>query len=351
MLPVSLDVRGLLLSRAQSVFATTDPDAARDMLNGYMAPGSVTWQQRSPGKYRLSPLHGQSVPGSEVRLRLIHVDMGGEHEIRAVQPDLYSVVLRSSGRFEKTLDNQLVPAPNSLILPGQEVAGQYWGASMVILNVGRSTMDAAAQARWGCNLDELGRSGQWLIPSRPVVAGWTRLVRSLGSYSVGGLLEHSPLAAAHLEQLVVQGLLDVHLDADGHRVCPEPARVSGNAFARAVAYCMENAGSPITVIDIATAACTSVRTIQRAFRIELGMSPMAYLTQLRLARVRQELLQVREEQANATVTEVATKWGFAHLGRFSRVYRGTYGEYPSETIRPSRCPAGPIDLAAAVGFD
>ncbi|WP_232668222.1 AraC family transcriptional regulator [Pseudonocardia sp. TRM90224] len=337
------------MSRAQPVFATTDPEGARDLLNGYMAPGSVTWQQRSPGPYRLSPLHDRSVPGSDVSLRMIQVEVGGEQEIRAVQPDLYSVILRSSGRFEKTLDKTRVPIPNSLILPGQEVAGRYWAASMVILNIGRPMMDAAAQARWGRNLDETGPSGQWLIPSRPVVAGWMRLVRSLGSYSVGGLLESSPLAAAHLEQLVVQGLLDIHLNDAGHRAQPEPARVNSNAFTRAVAYCMENAASPITVIDIAAAACTSVRTIQRAFHVEVGMSPMAYLTHLRLTRVRQELQQVRHEQANATVTEVATKWGFAHLGRFSRVYRSAYGEYPSETIRPGRLRTGPIDVAAAAG--
>jgi hypothetical protein len=38
-----------------------------------------------------------------------------------------------------------------------------------------------------------------------------------------------------------------------------------------------------------------------------------------------------------------------HLGRFSRVYRCAYGEYPSETIRAFRYLAGPIDLAAAIG--
>lgn len=328
------------LSRAQSVFSATDPDAASELLNGFMAPGSVRWQQRSPGRYRLSPLHDRSGPGSEVRLRLIHVDVGGEQEIHAVQPDLYSVILRSSGRFEKTLDKLRVQPPNSLILPGQEVSGQYWGAGMVVLNVGRPTMDAAAQARWGHNLDESGRSGQWLLPSRPAVASWLRLVRSLCNYSVGGLLEPSPLAAAHFEQLVVQGLLDIHLDAGGHRHGREPARLYGDAFARAVAYCMENAESPITVIDIAAAASTSVRTIQRAFRVELGITPMAYLTQVRLARVRQDLLQIREEQTNATVTEVAMRWGFAHLGRFSQVYRSAYGEYPSETIRHIRLLAG-----------
>jgi len=37
-----------------------------------------------------------------------------------------------------------------------------------------------------------------------------------------------------------------------------------------------------------------------------------------------------------TVTDVALKWGFNHLGRFSGFYTRQFGEAPSETLRVAR---------------
>jgi transcriptional regulator GlxA family with amidase domain len=40
------------------------------------------------------------------------------------------------------------------------------------------------------------------------------------------------------------------------------------------------------------------------------------------------------DQSGATsVTDVATRWGFFHLGRFAQAYGQLYGERPSQTLR------------------
>lgn len=35
----------------------------------------------------------------------------------------------------------------------------------------------------------------------------------------------------------------------------------------------------------------------------------------------------------AKITEIATRWGFNHLGRFSAWYKDTYSESPYETLQ------------------
>ncbi len=53
---------------------------------------------------------------------------------------------------------------------------------------------------------------------------------------------------------------------------------------------------------------------------------MKYLLAVRLDAVRRELLRRR----NRGVTDIATNWGFSHLGRFSATYRQYFGTLPSD---------------------
>jgi len=55
---------------------------------------------------------------------------------------------------------------------------------------------------------------------------------------------------------------------------------------------------------------------------------MGYVRNLRFEKARQELLSGRGEKS---VTEVATRCGFSHLGRFAVEYRLRFGESPSQT--------------------
>jgi len=83
--------------------------------------------------------------------------------------------------------------------------------------------------------------------------------------------------------------------------------------------------------ELCNAAHVSERTLQKAFKEIMGMSPVTYLHRLRLHRARDELR--KAESGSSTVTEVALNWGFWHFGEFSRAYKNCFGEVPSHTLK------------------
>jgi len=75
----------------------------------------------------------------------------------------------------------------------------------------------------------------------------------------------------------------------------------------------------------------SERGLRSAFHAVHGLSPTRWMLSERLLAARLAL--VADERRAVTVTEVATRYGFYELGRFSAAYRAAFGEAPSETLR------------------
>lgn len=105
-----------------------------------------------------------------------------------------------------------------------------------------------------------------------------------------------------------------------------------STVARAMAFIDNNADLDIGVVDIARAAYASVRAVQLGFRRHVGTTPMAYLRRVRLERIHEEL-RAASPGDGTTVSQVAARWGFADPSRFTALYRRTYGQPPSQTLR------------------
>jgi AraC family ethanolamine operon transcriptional activator len=84
-------------------------------------------------------------------------------------------------------------------------------------------------------------------------------------------------------------------------------------------YALSHTAERLYVTDLCEAAGVSERTLQYAFNEVMGMTPVAYLTRLRLHRVRQALRVATH--GTTTVTAEALRWGFWHFGHFSRPTR------------------------------
>lgn len=88
----------------------------------------------------------------------------------------------------------------------------------------------------------------------------------------------------------------------------------------------------IRVTGICRYAGTTLRTLERIFAKEVGMSPQQYVKVRRLNAVRRQLL-TTERDETPCIRRIAKNHGFTHAGRFAGDYRRHFGESPRETLR------------------
>lgn len=101
-------------------------------------------------------------------------------------------------------------------------------------------------------------------------------------------------------------------------------------MARAYAESRFDLGELPGIDDICAFVGVSERTLQYAFREYVGMSPVAYLRRCRLNRARSVLK--ASDPRTTTVTQVAMRFGFLHLGRFAADYGQLFHQPPSATL-------------------
>ena len=111
---------------------------------------------------------------------------------------------------------------------------------------------------------------------------------------------------------------------------------------RAQDFLHSHVTEPLSLADVCRHLGVSARALQLAFKQDTGQSPMAYLRDIRLDRVRETLLQP-DNHARTTVSQVAAQHGFLHLGHFAAQYHKRFGELPTQTLHA----AGPVVRASA----
>jgi len=95
-------------------------------------------------------------------------------------------------------------------------------------------------------------------------------------------------------------------------------------------FISENLANPITRDQLAEVSCCSIRTLSRSFEKKYGIGPMAFIKQRRLDAAYLNLLSAKPD--TITVTQVAIKYGFLHIGKFAIEYGKTFGESPSTSL-------------------
>ncbi|MCC5904476.1 MAG: helix-turn-helix domain-containing protein [Halomonas sp.] len=151
------------------------------------------------------------------------------------------------------------------------------------------------------------------------------------SFLLERLLTHQQgVIAENIHQdILLTGLLELlQANHPSHELPPSYAHRKA-VVDRVKSYVDEHLEGPMTIDALCELTHVSRRTLQYSFTTILGISPLQFLRLTRLNRVRRALRAARPPQ---TVTDIATYWGFWHLGQFAHDYKQQFGECPSQTL-------------------
>ncbi|MGD8148382.1 helix-turn-helix domain-containing protein [Ornithinimicrobium sp. Y1694] len=199
-----------------------------------------------------------------------------------------------------------VRLPQSLL---QEVAGSAEDPAKdpsPVRFTSYDTIDRAAARRWADAFTTIRAGSPDGIAHPLVTAATARLLAALALTTIPNTAVSSPAPAQ---------------ERDAH----------ASTLRRAVAYPEEHAHRDVGLAEVARAARVSPRAVQLAFRKHLDTTPSAHLRELRLRRVREDLLLA--DPTRTTVAAVAARWGFINASKFAARYREAFDELPSTTLR------------------
>jgi len=106
-------------------------------------------------------------------------------------------------------------------------------------------------------------------------------------------------------------------------------RLRDKAFNKAKVLILENHTKPITVQKLVEETGISIRTLEYSFLERFGTTPKVVLKSLRLNGANRELKSKIE--GNIHISDIASRWGFWHMGQFAKDYKKMFGELPSTT--------------------
>jgi AraC-like DNA-binding protein len=206
-------------------------------------------------------------------------------------------------------------------------------------------MDRAQLEHYGRALSgtpfSLPSEDRTLRPPQRIAAGQRRL-----HARICRLAETKPKIVSHFEiaRAMEQGLIQMLVTC----LTTASARAHGHAkrhhariMVRFEEVLAEHLSQPLEMPELCALVAVSDQALRSCCAAFLGMSPVQYVLLRRLKEVRRELRNANPHNAN--VAEIAHRFGFAELERFSEIYQATFGEAPLTTLQhvPPMRPSAP----------
>ena len=308
---------------AYTLFRSRDLDEARDRVARVFCPHRLD----AVAERRRFDARQHHLAGG--RLSLNYIEYGARTLIAPGElGTFYLVKIPLSGgaaiengtdRYDSTPDRAAVLNPH---LPTRMTWAE--GTRQVLVQIERPALQAQAAAMLGAQPDVPVTFRGGLDLTQGAGAALRRFVLWLVAEADAGRPPiGAGLMARAVEEAVIAGLLDAHGPAAPPPALPRHLRA-------AEAYIAAHLDRPLTLDEIAAAAGVGPRALQSAFRAHRGTTPLGFWRDRRLDAARADLAAGRPD---ASVTDIALRWGFDHLGRFAAAYRARFGVRPRDTLR------------------
>jgi AraC-like DNA-binding protein len=262
---------------------------------------------------------------------------GPEMRMRTAEADHYHVNIALTGavrsRCGRLAEIDSAHSQAAVFMPGH-TADILWGAgsAQLCMMLARDRVDRELEGLLGRPLDRALEFDVGMDLTTAPAADWMHTVELLEREAArpNGMTRF-PLAAAHLESLVIDGLLlaQPHNYSEALAAGATPRRP--RAVRQALELIQEQPDLPWSTAYLAARVGVSARTLQEGFARTVGVGPMTHLRAVRLDRIHAELS--ISEPGSVNVGTVAARWGFVHAGRFAAAYRRRFGCAPSATAR------------------
>lgn len=217
-------------------------------------------------------------------------------------------------------------------MPGSEIDVTALGSLEVYsMYVPASAFENAARPVCLLDMAKLLGSALAISASAPRLAPLRRLFAAgLGAGALQEIACHEFLA--NLTDKIVK--LMAGSETDDSMANPYDGSSNRHRLIGARDYIEAHLADVIRMPQVCRSVGISLRGLERLFARELGISPTKYVRARRLNAVRRRLIAADAESTR--VGDVASTYGFSHLGRFAGEYRSYFGETPHQTLKDAK---------------
>lgn len=323
-----------LFNAQNRLFLLNDRDSIREKVGSIFKPHDLKLIQPS-GDVSASMHHVR-----HGRLSLSRLEYGAPVTIDPGRLESFFLIqIPTHGSAEIDCDGQRftsTPQCASIISPDTPVS-MRWAADspQIALRLDRDDLENHCIQHFGHRLDTPLRLEAAFQLNSPGAGYFLQLLSMLSDALICNAHPiHQPLVLKQFEATLMNALIYGQPNNLQHLMeqSGSERRISPYFVKRTEEYIHNHAHEALSVEQLAAHAGVSVRTLFSGFREFRNTSPMAFLRDVRMEKVHEELTR----QSTESVTDIALKWGFAHLGRFSQEYRKRFGELPSATLRYRR---------------
>lgn len=187
--------------------------------------------------------------------------------------------------------------------------------------------------RFDLGFDLTSPAGATLLSAVTFLAG--ELARSDG-------VATRPLLRDQLESYVLSALLHAVPNDFSDQLAAPGRPVRRSNIQRVIDHIHDDPAQDLSISALADLAGITARSLQTGFQDVVGTSPSRYVRAVRLDRAHEDIL---ASGGAHSISDIAMRWGFFHLSRFSKQYRERFGVLPSETARQIGQEAGEATVA------